>query len=411
MKNIIFGSLISVISVSASYFTYDYFTKPKSQVNSTNKTKSKESTRSLDAVTPDLKKLRRNKIGETLTKRKNPYTPTTSSKQTDASKPTQKKKITFEGVRDEKNPELRTRNSTGLDNNVNVITKAEVETIQAIEAVVSPSPAKLENTVTINKPDDVVLDLSENSSLFNTYDYGIYIDAQDIMKGKKVNGEITIYDNKRLKKIGEIKTHELGGINDPKNGDHSIRLTSSIFGYRPLTISFNLFETDKVTTNNNTSVEMINDSIIKVNMKLERLKIGDLAVMWKIYFFRDAAIMHPDSKEQLEELVMMMSENPNMKIKLHGHTNGNSHGKIIHLGVDDNNDLFNINSDNHVETVGSAQKLSLYRAETIQHYLMTQGIDMSRIEVKGWGGKKMLYDKHDSQAKFNVRVEVEITDN
>jgi outer membrane protein OmpA-like peptidoglycan-associated protein len=61
--------------------------------------------------------------------------------------------------------------------------------------------------------------------------------------------------------------------------------------------------------------------------------------------------------------------------------------------------------------MGSAQKLSLYRAETIEHYLLKQGIDQSRIEIKGWGGKKMLYGKHSAQAKQNVRVEVEITDN
>ena len=100
-----------------------------------------------------------------------------------------------------------------------------------------------------------------------------------------------------------------------------------------------------------------------------------------------------------------------MKIKLHGHTNGNSHGKVIHLGEKDNDDLFNLKSTKHVETSGSAQKLSEYRAETIQHYLFKQGIAESRVDIKGWGGKKMLYDKHSSQANLNVRVEVEILEN
>ncbi|MEQ8926423.1 MAG: hypothetical protein RLO81_11455 [Fulvivirga sp.] len=61
-----------------------------------------------------------------------------------------------------------------------------------------------------------------------------------------------------------------------------------------------------------------------------------------------------------------------------------------------------------METKASAKKLSEYRAYTIQHWLMDQGIEENRMEIKGWGGKKMLYDKHSSLAEKNVRVEIEI---
>ena len=84
---------------------------------------------------------------------------------------------------------------------------------------------------------------------------------------------------------------------------------------------------------------------------------------------------------------------------------------MIHLGESDNGDFFNINSDKHVETMGSAQKLSLFRAETIQNYLIAKGIERSRVDIKGWGGKKMLYDKHSTKANRNVRVEVEVINN
>ena len=71
-------------------------------------------------------------------------------------------------------------------------------------------------------------------------------------------------------------------------------------------------------------------------------------------------------------------------------------------------DFFAINGD-HESTNASAKKLSEYRAYTIQQWLVAQGIDESRMEIKGWGGKKMIYDKFDSQADKNVRVEIEIT--
>ncbi|MEM9858640.1 MAG: OmpA family protein, partial [Bacteroidota bacterium] len=81
--------------------------------------------------------------------------------------------------------------------------------------------------------------------------------------------------------------------------------------------------------------------------------------------------------------------------------------KIIHLDPEDKN-FFSLKAD-HLETNGSAKKLSLFRAYTIQHWLIDQGIAENRMEIKGWGGKKMIYDKHDSQADKNVRVEIEIT--
>jgi len=203
----------------------------------------------------------------------------------------------------------------------------------------------------------------------------------------------------------------LTGVNDPNNRQHSIRIISTVFGYRPKELSFSLVEPNYYDSTHQTSVKLLSDSVVRVNMGLERLQVGDIAVMWQVFFFRDAAIMQPKSKPQLEDLFTMMNENAEMKIKLHGHTNGNSHGKVIHLGDHDNDDLFSIKSDKHVETVGSAQKLSLYRAETIQHYLVKRGIAQSRIEIKGWGGKKMIHDKHSGQANLNVRVEVEITEN
>jgi outer membrane protein OmpA-like peptidoglycan-associated protein len=91
---------------------------------------------------------------------------------------------------------------------------------------------------------------------------------------------------------------------------------------------------------------------------------------------------------------------------LHGHTNGNYHGKIITLGPDKN--FFSVLGSTN--TMGTAKDLSYDRAETIKEYLEANGIEPSRIEVKAWGGKRPLYDKHSVNAKKNVRVEVEILD-
>jgi len=233
--------------------------------------------------------------------------------------------------------------------------------------------------------------------------YKLYVNTINVDKFKEVHGTVDIRDHQRDKKLKTVPSHKLFGMNDPNNGNHSIRIVSTMFGYRPTEKIIDL--TEPVNDSTSAFVETIGDSII-VNMDLERLRKGEIAVMWNVYYFKDAAIMRPESRSELNSLLNMLKENSKLKIMIHGHTNGGSTGKILHLNLEDT-EFFTL-SGNHIEDVGSAKKLSEYRAFTIQHYLIAQGIDESRMEIKGWGGKKMLYDKHDPQARKNVRVEVEI---
>jgi outer membrane protein OmpA-like peptidoglycan-associated protein len=143
---------------------------------------------------------------------------------------------------------------------------------------------------------------------------------------------------------------------------------------------------------------------LAVKFDMIRYHRGDITTLYHVYFFNDAAIMLPESKYELTSLVEMMKENPNYRIRLHGHTNGNYHGKILQLGPDKN--FFSL--DGAKQTLGSAKDLSFQRAETIKEYLVVNGIDASRVEIKAWGGKRPIYDRHSANAKKNVRVEVEI---
>ena len=64
--------------------------------------------------------------------------------------------------------------------------------------------------------------------------------------------------------------------------------------------------------------------------------------------------------------------------------------------------------DGAKEGMGTAKDLSRNRAEVIKDYLVSNGIEASRMEIKAWGGKRPLFDKNSANAKRNVRVEVEI---
>ncbi len=233
--------------------------------------------------------------------------------------------------------------------------------------------------------------------------YYLYLNTVNAKNLKEVNGKVNIIDPVRAKQLQVAKSHELVEVKDPNNGSSQIKLATDMFGFREVQQTINL----KNPINDSTKrvIHMIGDSII-VDFEMQRFKKGDVLVMYNVYFFIDAAIMKPESIYELNSLLDMLKENNKLLVRIHGHTNGNSSGKIIHLDPEDRN-FFSLNAE-HKEGRGSAKKLSLYRAYTIQRWLIEQGISEDRMEIKGWGGKQMIYDKNDPMAFKNVRVEIEI---
>lgn len=142
-----------------------------------------------------------------------------------------------------------------------------------------------------------------------------------------------------------------------------------------------------------------------VEAKSMVMKKGDKETLHHIYFFRDAAILRPESKYEVDRLVELMKKHPEEEIKIHGHTNGNDKGPIIRR-PDGSKDFFTM--DNAVQDYGSAVKLSELRALVIRDYLVANGIDPKRMTIKAWGGKKPLYEVDDEKAEANVRVEIEV---
>ncbi len=187
-----------------------------------------------------------------------------------------------------------------------------------------------------------------------------------------------------------------------KDASGEIILSCEILGFRKLLFKLNYdnpFLVDGV-------VKGEDDEAI-IPFGLVRLQKGDIAVMYNVFFYQDAAIIRPESKYEINNLLGMMNENAAYKIRIHGHTNGNSAGKIITMG--DSKNYFSLSGTK--EGRGSAKDLSEKRAEVIQQYLVDNGILVGRTEIKAWGGKRPLYDKNDNQARANVRVEIEILEN
>jgi len=191
---------------------------------------------------------------------------------------------------------------------------------------------------------------------------------------KEIQGDIDVMDLDKTKprKVASYRANETVNVK-PANKSGNVSFVCEVFGYRKIqtVANFNQPEaTEGITVEEDKTV---------VPFELVRLKKNSL--------------------------LDMLKENPKYKIKIHGHTNGNSHGKVISMG--DSKNFFAITADIK-EGFGSAKKLSEERALVIQNYLISQGVDPSRMQVKAWGGKKPVYDEDHALASANVRVEIEI---
>lgn len=265
------------------------------------------------------------------------------------------------------------------------------------EVVVIPQP-----DAEIQEPEEVELipppPMSEGQETFN-YRFNV-INATTL---REVPGYVTIIDAARNKAMKSVSTNQIHPIEAPDTQTKEIIALCDIFGFVKDQVSLKI---DNPTSSPDKDRISQSGGVTTVKFTLARHKVGDILTMYNVYFYNNAAIMKPESTFELNSLLSMLKENEKLEIRIHGHTNGNAAGKIIRLKDDDNN-FFEVTSNN-IEGVGSAKELSKARADIIMRWLIEQGIDKKRMELKGWGGKKMIYGKNDAMAARNVRVEIEI---
>lgn len=225
-----------------------------------------------------------------------------------------------------------------------------------------------------------------------------------LVDGDTLAGDVDFFDADAANKNRKAATYRGNDwVNvKPINKSGNILLECEVFGYRKVQLPIN-YNTPEATD----GVKVDGNKVI-IPFELVRLQKGDKAIMFNVYFYKDAAVMRPESRYEVGSLLEMLQENPKYKIRIHGHTNGKSAGKIISMGESKN--FFQLNKDNK-EGYGSAKKLSEERALLIQKYLVDNGIDAGRTQVKAWGGKQPIYEVDHASAQANVRVEIEILEN
>ncbi|MFH1977556.1 MAG: OmpA family protein [Pseudomonadota bacterium] len=101
-----------------------------------------------------------------------------------------------------------------------------------------------------------------------------------------------------------------------------------------------------------------------------------------ILFEVDKSSLQPKSNKQLEHIVTLLKENPDLKLEIQGHTD------------DQGSEEYNL-------------KLSQDRAETVVNYLGLFGIDINRLTSKGFGESKPVMSNATEEGRAkNRRVEL-----
>ncbi|HRE65919.1 MAG TPA: OmpA family protein [Cyclobacteriaceae bacterium] len=301
-----------------------------------------------------------------------------------------------------------------LGDNPQVVKISETERKQVIEALVDEkkiTPADTIKQVSISTPtvtevkSEKPIDKPEEKSITplapaNSRTFLFRITA--LADQDTLAGDVDVFDADataaKKRKMATYRGNDAVTVKSVNKSGNMV-LECEVFGYRKLQVPLNF--------NNPDSVEgvTIENNVIQVPFELVRLQKGDKAIMFNVYFYKDAAVMRPESRYEVNSLLEMMNENPDYKIVIHGHTNGNAAGKIISLGASKN--FFQLTTDNK-EGRGSAKKLSEERALLLKQFLIENKVSADRIQVKAWGGNQPIYDVDHASAHANVRVEIEI---
>lgn len=129
------------------------------------------------------------------------------------------------------------------------------------------------------------------------------------------------------------------------------------------------------------------DNLVDKTVELKNIKVGSTIALRNIFFDTGKSTLRPESNSELDRLVKLMKDVPNLQIEISGHT--------------DNTGSATLNNE-----------LSKSRAEAVVTYLKGKGITANRMTAEGYGSSKPVASNNsDSGRQENRRTEFKITGN
>ena len=111
---------------------------------------------------------------------------------------------------------------------------------------------------------------------------------------------------------------------------------------------------------------------------------GKPIVLRNVFFETGSASLQPESTAELDQLAELLTESPNLRIQINGHTD-------------------------NVGVVAANQALSEQRAQAVQDYLIGKKIEPNRLRFKGYGETKPMESNETPEGRAkNRRTEFQV---
>lgn len=194
-----------------------------------------------------------------------------------------------------------------------------------------------------------------------------YLFVNDYETQEPLDAIVKVYN------LGENTDTIFAGVTDKETGFVEEQIDNGMYGLfvsRPGYIDFN-----------DTLFNVISDTLY---VDLQPIKKNTVVILRNLLFDTDKTTIRNISAPSLEELYQLMAQNPNMRIRITGHTD-------------------NVGSERY------NKKLSEGRAKAVYDEMVKRGIDPSRMEWNGRGSKEPIESNKTAEGRAeNRRVEFTI---
>jgi len=180
--------------------------------------------------------------------------------------------------------------------------------------------------------------------------------------------------------LADVNSHRLiSKIQTDEDGNYLVTLPVGA------TYAFNVNRKGYLFYSDNFSLTVPSeDAAFIKDIPLQPIEAGAVIVLKNIFFDTKDFNLKPASAGELDNVVKLLNENPNLKIQISGHTDN--------VGQPKDNLLL---SDN--------------RAKAVVNYLVSKGIDVKRLSYKGFGADKPVADNSTENGRaLNRRTELSI---
>ncbi len=213
---------------------------------------------------------------------------------------------------------------------------------------------------------DLMIELKRKDQLVEVE--GIVIDETGRIL---VEGNVEVVNNSTAEVVAKTVTDKSGKYRVKLKGGKNYGIVASEEGY--------LFQSLNI------DIPSDKDHIDLPSIKLKKIKAGSNMVLNNIFFDFDKSSLRPDSKPELARVLNLLKNNPRMKIEISGHTDNKG-------------------------SVAYNQKLSETRAKSVIDFLISMGIEKSRLTYIGYGfTRPVASNETEAGRQLNRRIEFKVT--